>query len=652
MSETATQEPKHTFLTFENGATEGDWDLEEKIFQADHSYKCPTYVHKTPPCQGSCPSGHEIRGWLAIARGMDKPPVEGMAWQEYAFQRMVAANPFPSTMGRVCPAPCEDGCNRNEVDEYVGINAVEQYVGDWANENHLKLSKPGADSGKKVAVIGGGPAGLAAAYFLRVDGHAVTIFEANEDLGGMMRYGIPGYRTPHEMLDIEIGRIGEMGCDIKLNTRIGEDVEAGTLEDDYDAVFWAIGAQNGRDLPVEGWEGTDNCISGVEFLDAFNKGWVKGTAQKVVVVGGGDTSIDVASVARRLGHITHNAEKEHPTGSVIEVIRRLPAQKPLITRAVIGSSRHLLPDRIHFPSSDKNLELSYSTPSFFNEQGQFYRYRMLGLEEAWSAETQEHSVRYAYLPPGGYQFEVQSRQNHGDWDAPIARLQVDVLPTFWQTMFAKIILLSVLIALGFLISIMRLKRVETLRRRLKRLVRDQTRKIRDQRDKLAELATIDELTGLPNRRKFEERLEMELVRCRRKQSSISLFFFDIDNFKEVNDTFGHITGDRVLKIIADMGKAAIRDIDFLARWAGDEFVLFMPETDLAGGIEAADRFKSAVQKFPCVLSDTEQVAFTISGGVTAWKVRQNGGQQITELIEEADLALYKAKESGGNKICS
>jgi len=91
---------KHTVLTFEKGARPEDWDLEEKIFQADTTHKCPTYVHKTPPCQGSCPSGHEIRGWLAIARGMDKPPVEGMTWQEYAFQRMVAANPFPATMGR------------------------------------------------------------------------------------------------------------------------------------------------------------------------------------------------------------------------------------------------------------------------------------------------------------------------------------------------------------------------------------------------------------------------------------------------------------------------------------------------------------------------------------------------------------------------
>ncbi len=304
----------NTYRRFEEGERPSDWDLEEKIFTQDKSYKCPTYINKTPPCQGSCPSGHEIRGWLAIARGMDKPPVEGQAWQEYAFNRMVEANPFPASMGRVCPAPCEDGCNRNEVDDYVGINAVEQYVGDWANENKVTAPKPGKDTGKKIAVIGGGPAGLANAFFLRQDGHAVTIFEAHEELGGMMRYGIPGYRTPRDMLDMEIKRITDMGVELRMNTRVGVDVTVEELEKEYDAIFWALGAQNGRGLPLEGWDETENCINGVEFLDAFNQGYVFGTAKKVVVVGGGDTSIDVASIARRLGHITATNDDSDHTG--------------------------------------------------------------------------------------------------------------------------------------------------------------------------------------------------------------------------------------------------------------------------------------------------------------------------------------------------
>ncbi len=309
----------HTFRAFKDG--DNMWtgwdDLTEKIFQADHSYKCPTYVQRTPPCQGSCPSGHDIRGWLMIARQMDKPPADGVSWQEYAFQRMAEANPFPSMMGRVCPAPCEDGCNRNEVDDFVGINAVEQYVGDWAVENNAKLPGPAADTGRKVAVIGGGPAGLTAAYFLRRMGHGVVIFEANESLGGMMRYGIPSYRTPRDMLDSEIKRIIDLGVEVRLNTRIGKDITVEALEKDYDAIFWAIGAQKGRPLPVPGW-GAGGCLTGVEFLDAFNHGWLFSTAKRIVVVGGGDTSIDVASVARRLGHVStrhrHDASGHGVTG--------------------------------------------------------------------------------------------------------------------------------------------------------------------------------------------------------------------------------------------------------------------------------------------------------------------------------------------------
>lgn len=301
---------KLTFRRYKSGDSMWKWDdLQEKIFTADKSHKCPTYIHRAPPCQAGCPSGHDIRGWLAIARGMDKSPVAGQAWQEYAFNRMVEANPFPSVMGRVCPAPCEDGCNRNEVDEFVGINAVEQYVGDWAIDNNLGLPKPETETGKSVAVIGGGPAGLAAAAFLRRSGHAVTLYEAHDRLGGMMRFGIPGYRTPRDRLDAEIQRILDTGVETRLNCRVGTDVTIEELEAKHDAIFWALGAQKGRPLPVPGSD-AEGCITGIEFLDAFNQGWVFSTAPRVVVVGGGDTSIDVASVARRLGHISAEAVKD------------------------------------------------------------------------------------------------------------------------------------------------------------------------------------------------------------------------------------------------------------------------------------------------------------------------------------------------------
>ena len=301
---------KLTWRRFEDGDNKwGAWT--DMIFNEDTSHKCPTYIHKTPPCQGSCPSGEDIRGYLAIARDQELPPEDVDKW-EYAFRRSTEANPFPSMMGRVCPAPCQDGCNRNEVEDYVGINAVEQFIGDNALEQGFKLVA-GASNGKKVAVIGAGPAGMAAAYQLRRKGYAVTIYESLEELGGMMRYGIPNYRIPRDKLAGEIQRILDMGeITVHTKTKVGEDVSVKEIEDSHDALIWAVGCWTGRGLPVPGWDDTPNCVSGVAFLKAFNEGRMKVTADKVVCVGGGDTSIDVVSVARRLGHIKHENPNERP----------------------------------------------------------------------------------------------------------------------------------------------------------------------------------------------------------------------------------------------------------------------------------------------------------------------------------------------------
>ena len=342
---------KHTFRKFKDG--DHEWTrMSDMIFEQDTTYKCPTYVNKTPPCQGSCPSGEDIRGWLNIVRGIEKPTGE-MPWQEYAFRRSTDANPFPSVMGRVCPAPCQDGCNRNEVDDFVGINSVEQFIGDYALANKLAFT-PGPDTGKKVAVIGAGPAGLAAAYQLRRTGHAVTVFDDHEEMGGMMRYGIPGYRTPRDVLDGEMDRIIDMGVEKRMKTRVGRDVSADDLAKEFDAVLFAIGAQNGRGLPVEGGD-AKNCLSGVAFLSAFNEGRLKGVAGKVVVVGGGDTSIDVASVARRIGKITNINESDRPENIVLgqtahdvaDVAAREGADVMLISRQPIenmNAAKHEIDD--------------------------------------------------------------------------------------------------------------------------------------------------------------------------------------------------------------------------------------------------------------------------------------------------------------------
>ncbi len=306
-----------TFRRYKDGdAKPLPW--QQEIFDGDHTHKCPTYIQSTPPCQGACPSGEDIRGYLNIVRGVEKPPA-GVPWQEYAWRRLTEANPLPSVMGRVCPAPCESGCNRNEVEDFVGINSVEHFLGEYAIKHKLAFNKPATSSGKTVAVIGGGPAGLSAAYQLARKGHAVTIFDERAELGGMMRYGIPGFRTPRDVLDAEIQRILDLGVTARMSCRIGSDITMAQIRAEFDAVFLGLGAQSGRPLPVEGSD-APNCVTATAFLKAFNDGRMRHVGKRVVVVGGGDTSIDVATVARRLGHIEKLNESDRPEHAIAGII--------------------------------------------------------------------------------------------------------------------------------------------------------------------------------------------------------------------------------------------------------------------------------------------------------------------------------------------
>ncbi len=331
MSATIETPQKLTFRRYKDGDSRiKRWN--DKIFQASYSYKCPTYIQSTPPCQGSCPAGEDIRGYLAIVRGTEKPPVgadgkPSMPWQEYAWRRLTEANPFPSVMGRVCPAPCESGCNRNEVEDHVGINSVEHFLGEYAITNNLKYNKPAIQpSGKKVAILGGGPAGLSCAYQLALKGHDVTIFDEREQLGGMMRYGIPGFRTPRDVLDAEIQRIIDLGVKTRMKTRVGADLGMEDIRKEFDAVFLGMGAQSGRALPIADAT-APNVVTATAFLKAFNEGRLQHVGKRVVVVGGGDTSIDVATVARRLGHIKH----AKPTDAEAAIAGRLAQDVAMIS---------------------------------------------------------------------------------------------------------------------------------------------------------------------------------------------------------------------------------------------------------------------------------------------------------------------------------
>jgi formate dehydrogenase major subunit len=245
------------------------------------------------PCHLACPAGIDIQGYLAlIARG---------AYAE-AVELVKEALPLPATIGRVCPHPCEAACRRNLVDQPIAICSLKRFAADAElAATGAKLPEVGPPSGKAVAIIGAGPAGLSAAYYLRRRGHAVTIFEALPEAGGMLRYGIPAYRLPREILDREIKTITDLGALIKTGKRLGRDFTApDLLSGGFDAVFLALGAHGSVEMGVPG-ESLAGVLPGIGFLRAVASGEKVDLGERVAVIGGGNTAIDAARTALRLG---------------------------------------------------------------------------------------------------------------------------------------------------------------------------------------------------------------------------------------------------------------------------------------------------------------------------------------------------------------
>jgi len=250
----------------------------------------PVYIDRLPPCNHQCPAGEDIQGWLYHAESGD---------YESAWRHLVQQNPFPAIMGRVCYHSCESACNRGKLDESVGINSVERFLGDEALKRGWKFAAPARDSGKHVLVVGAGPSGLSAAYHLRRLGHGVTIREAGPMAGGMMRFGIPKYRLPRAVLDAEVQRILDLGVVLKLDskvTNILEEMQQGR----FDGAFLAVGAHIAKRAYIPAGDSA-RVLDALAVLRDMEGEAKPLLGRRVVVYGGGNTALDVARTAKRLG---------------------------------------------------------------------------------------------------------------------------------------------------------------------------------------------------------------------------------------------------------------------------------------------------------------------------------------------------------------
>ena len=250
----------------------------------------PGYVQRMPPCNHGCPAGENCQQWLYHAEGGDS---------EAAWRQIMADNPLPAVMGRVCYHPCETACNRGQLDEAVGINAVERFLGDEAIRQGWQVEVTAPPTHKRVLVVGAGPSGLSAAYHLALAGHTVTIRDAGPQPGGMMRYGIPRYRLPREVLDAEIGRILDLGVALECNRPV-TDLQAAMREGTFDAAFLAVGAHLSRRAYIPAGSAT-RVLDAVSVLRSMEGEAPPRLGRRVIVYGGGNTAMDVARTAKRLG---------------------------------------------------------------------------------------------------------------------------------------------------------------------------------------------------------------------------------------------------------------------------------------------------------------------------------------------------------------
>lgn len=270
----------------------------------------PIYLDLIPPCNAACPAGENIQAWLAkIVEGDDRG----------AWEILVQDNPMPAVHGRVCYHPCETSCNRGQLESPVSIHAVERYLGDLAIQEGWRFPKPETTSGKRVLVVGAGPAGLSCAYQLARRGHQVVIFEAGPLAGGMMHFGIPAYRLPRHILEAEVARIQDLGVEIVFNHKV-EDLGAEMASGGFDAAFVAVGAHLGKKTEIPARD-AGKIFDAVSFLKSVELGEAPKLGRRVAVYGGGNTAMDAARVARRLGVeplIIYRRDRDHMPAHAFE----------------------------------------------------------------------------------------------------------------------------------------------------------------------------------------------------------------------------------------------------------------------------------------------------------------------------------------------
>lgn len=250
----------------------------------------PVYLDLLPPCNAGCPAGENIQAWLGFTQA---------GQHEQAWRQLTADNPLPAIHGRVCYHPCESVCNRAELDSAVSIHAVERFLGDLALDAGWHFDPPPASTGRRVLVIGAGPSGLSAAYHLARLGHQVEIRDASGEPGGMMRYGIPAYRLPRDVLAAELDRIAALGVTITCGHRV-EDLAAERREGGFDAVFVAVGAHLSKHVDIPARD-AGRIVDAVSFLRNVASGGRPVIGRRVAVYGGGNTAMDAARTAKRLG---------------------------------------------------------------------------------------------------------------------------------------------------------------------------------------------------------------------------------------------------------------------------------------------------------------------------------------------------------------